>query len=267
MRPFIFEALKREKETNIIKLLNAVEEYALSKGFFRDCRKWSYSLGPEHQMPIEDREKVREIINDLITEGILGWGKDEQNPGPPWLKVTRHGNTILEHGEPQPYDPDGYLKYLKSGIPNIDDTIMMYLTESLNAYLKNLILSSTVMLGGASEKAFLLLFEAFTNSIADERKKESFERKMGAPLKYKMDLLRTELTELRKSKVLPKGISDDLEIQLDGICNLIRNCRNDVGHPTGKRIDRMLAFANLRLFIPYCKTIYNLIDFFEKHKI
>jgi hypothetical protein len=83
LRPFILETLKREKETNIIKLLNAVEEYALSKGFFQECPEWYYSSSDRHKMPRNEREKVREIINDLITEGVLSWGINELNPGPP----------------------------------------------------------------------------------------------------------------------------------------------------------------------------------------
>ncbi|MBI5226392.1 hypothetical protein HY994_04095, partial [Candidatus Micrarchaeota archaeon] len=88
----------------------------------------------------------------------------------------------------------------------------------------------------------------------------------GRPTKlnpYKIDYLRKELYELRDSKKLPKTLADDLETQFDGISNLIRTSRNDVGHPSGKKIDRMQAYANLRLFVPYCKRVYALIDFFH----
>lgn len=264
LRPIVLDALKAEPETQIINILNKTETIAISKGYYRDEPKWSYGVTP-HQMPMKDREKTREIINDLVVEGIIGWGIDERNPGPPFLKVTRYGQECLSHTGPQPYDPDGYLKYLKSEIPNVDDTILMYITESLSAYLRGLTLSSTVMLGGASEKAFLLLLESFTNSITDPTKKAQFEKNTEGPIKKKFDEFRNKIIPIRKT--LPKPLSDDLEIQLDGIFNFIRTCRNDVGHPTGRKIERSLAYANLRLFVPYCKRIYELIDYFKKNKI
>ena len=62
-------------------------------------------------------------------------------------------------------------------------------------------------------------------------------------------------------------VADDLDIQLDGVFNLIRNTRNDAGHPTSTNIDRRLAYANLQLFIPYCSRIYNLIAYFNNNAI
>jgi hypothetical protein len=123
------------------------------------------------------------------------------------------------------------------------------------------------MLGGASEKAFLLLYDAYVDAISDPQKKSDFQNKTKLQVKSKIDLLRQELDALQRTKRLPKDLADDIEIQLDGVCNFIRNCRNDVGHPSGRKIDRALAFANLRLFIPYCKRVYALIQFFNANKL
>lgn len=266
LRPIVLDTLKEQPETQIINILNRTEGLAINKGYYKDVKEWQY-MGQvtKHKMPSEDREKIREIINDLVVEGILGWGINEHNPGPPFLKVTRYGQVCLSHAEPQPYDPDGYLKYLKSEIPNVDGTVIMYITESLNAYLRGLTLSSTVMLGGASEKAFLLLLESFTNAISDPTKKAQFENNTKGQIKKKSDEFRKTIIQIRKT--LPKPLSDDLDTQLDGIFNFIRTCRNDVGHPTGRKIERSLAYANLRLFVPYCKRIYELIEHFKNNTI
>ncbi len=264
LRPFVLQSLKTSGETQVINILNDVEYLVVQKGYYQNSATWSYrTQSTEHKMPKEDREKVREIINDFIVEGILGWGINEHNPGPPFVKITRYGQECIVKEGPQPYDPEGYLKDLKSEVSNVDDIILMYMSEALNAYLKGLMLSSTVMLGGASEKAFLLLFEAYTNALKNQNKKQEFSAKSALPIKYKIDILRQEFEILKKDKQLPKNLADDLEIQLDGICNFIRTCRNDVGHPSGRKIDRRLAYANLRLFIPYCKRIYDLIDHFN----
>jgi len=121
------------------------------------------------------------------------------------------------------------------------------------------------MLGRASEKAFLLLLEAFTNAFSDPNKKAKFEKNTKGPIKRKFDEFRKAIAQIRNS--LPRTLRDDLDIQLDGIFNFIRTCRNDVGHPTGRKIDRNLAFANLTLFIPYCKRIYDLIEYFTKNQV
>ncbi len=268
LRPLVFEALKNSEETQVINLLNAVEDLAVKKGYYQNFPIWGYgSQITEHKMPREDREKVREIINDLVIEGILGWGINEHNSGPPFLKVTGYGKECINQENPQPYDPEGYLQYLRSEITSLDDIILMYITEALHGYLRGLFLSSTVMLGGASEKAFLLLFEAYTNALSDDKKKKEFTDKLNLQIKQKIYLLRQEFDFLKERKYFPKNLSDDMEIQLDGIYNFIRTCRNDVGHPSGRKIDRGLAYANLRLFVPYCKRIYNLIDHFNKNKV
>jgi len=268
LRPLVLDILRGNHETQIVNVLAGVENLANQKKLYEGNPTWG-SLGSSqtHTMPREDMEKVREIVSDLLMEGILMWGISSSQPGPPFFKVTRHGKMVLQHGEPQPYDPDGYLRYLKQEIPTIDETIFMYMAESLHAYLRGLMLSSTVMLGGASEKTFLLLKESFIAAIADQKRREEVEKKFNAArgVKHQFDLFREYIEQIRKT--LPKNLSDDLSIQLDGIFNFIRTCRNDVGHPSGRKIDRSLAFNNLRLFVPYCKRSYELMAHFQSNSV
>jgi hypothetical protein len=123
------------------------------------------------------------------------------------------------------------------------------------------------MLGCASERAFNTLFEAYVESIDDDKKREEWEKKSEWFLKRRIDVLKRELYWLREKKTLPPNISDDIDTQFEGICTLIRNCRNEVGHPSGKKMSRSQVFINLRLFIPYCKKVYELKDYFEKNKV
>ncbi len=52
-----------------------------------------------------------------------------------------------------------------------------------------------------------------------------------------------------------------------GIFEMIRNYRNDAGHPSGKSISREQVYANLQVFIAYCKKVYQLKDFFERNGV
>jgi hypothetical protein len=68
----------------------------------------------------------------------------------------------------------------------------------------------------------------------------------------------------RKKQDLPKEVKDDLDINLDMILPLIRNYRNESGHPNEKVPSREQCYVNLQLFIPCCKKIYELMEFFKQ---
>jgi len=166
-----------------------------------------------------------------------------------------------------PHDLDGYLRKVKDDIPNIDPLIELYLTESLQAYLKGLMFSSAVMLGVASESAFNLLHETITNSIVSDsiKHKEFVNLQNSYQTKRKYDAVKLEI--MKHKNKYPREISEILESHLDGVFNIIRITRNDAGHPSGKKIERSLVYVNLQLFVHYLKTVSLLIDWYKNHTI
>ena len=64
-----------------------------------------------------------------------------------------------------PYDPDGYIKSIKEKVPNVDEVILRYIAESAETLRKNCLLSSSIALGCASEKALLLVLEAYKDAL------------------------------------------------------------------------------------------------------
>jgi hypothetical protein len=103
----------------------------------------------------EDEDRVREIIWYLIIERIITIGIDSSNPEWPWLKLTDYGNEVVNSTLPVPHDPSGYIRRIKTEVPSLDPIILRYLEESLSTYNIDAILSSTITLGCASEKALL----------------------------------------------------------------------------------------------------------------
>lgn len=270
LRPLTLEAIKQLSETGslqLIDILDKTDSVARSRGFYVNVHPWSYGGQiTKHYMPIEDREKVRQIVWEFILQGILAIGLNELNPNFPFVSITEYGKEVLESGQTLPYDPDGYLKKLKTEIPNLDPLIEMYLSESLQAYLKGLMFSSAVTLGVASEKAFLMLLEAFANALTNTPRRKRFQSLQNSMrTKKKFDQLKKEIMTIRRT--LPPELSDNLESQFDGIFNLIRVTRNDAGHPTGRQIERGVQYTHLQLFILYCKRIYGLIDYLNKNPI
>jgi len=260
-RPRILEFLKTYNESRRSLSIGLIQEEVSriveSEGHYSELN---------YQEKREEKDKIRQIVWDLIFERILTPGLDEANPNLPFLSITEYGKKVLSTGEILPYDPDGYLRHLKSEIPSIDLLINMYVNESLQAFLRGLMFSSAVTLGAASEKAFNLLHEALANAITDPTKKAHFIALQGSyRTKSKFDEVKREIISI--SARLPRNLQENLESNLDGIFNVIRVTRNDAGHPTGNVVKRDSAFVNLRLFIPYCKTVYDLIDWLNTNNI
>jgi hypothetical protein len=248
LRPHVFYALRSQPRSQF----GSVEDFVRS-------RTSSY----QHQ----DGFKIREILWELLVQGILAPGMDASNLDFPWIHVTEYGSRCLEAGEMLPHDPTGYIARLQQRVGQpLDDVVLMYIREGLLTFLAGHYLSATVMLGVASEQCIDLLIEALTNAIGDTGRKAAFEsniKKAGRSIKRRFDTLRAELLLLN----LPSELKDSLDIQLSATFTLIRYSRNDTGHPTGRTIDRDEAHANLLLIPQYFKRIYDLMDYFQTNTV
>lgn len=267
LRPLILECLLSGEARQMNNVSSHVFNLAKKKGLIDVTRP-----GPSYQntnLKPEEEEIVRVILWEFIIQGLIVPGKDAANPDFPWISLTPYGQQCLKGGgDLLPYDPDGYLRTLDDEIPSLDSDIKVYIAESLQCFRRGLMFASTVMLGVAAEKAAILLFDAFIQAHTKKSKKEELERKIVKQrlFKTRYDNFRAQLASLPRT-YLPAELADDLEVQLDGVQSWIRTCRNDAGHPTGKTIRRAQAFANLQLFVPYCRRMYDLLRYFEKHPI
>jgi hypothetical protein len=115
------------------------------------------------------------------------------------------------------------------------------------------------MLGVATEHTFLKLLDVATanptqgslfNSVAKERsilpKLNKFKKVLDASM-----------------NLLPWDVKEDLDTNFSGIVSMIRNFRNESGHPSGKIISREQTYILLHLFIPCCKKMYQLMGAFK----
>jgi len=261
------EKFQREEALNIVVVIERVESLAVSRGLFQSTRSVSPGVTETIRLPEEEREKVRQVLWDLTLEGLLFPGASAYQTDLHFVKRTVYGKEALPQTSPTPYDPEGYLGALRTEIPGLDPIILVYATEAVQTFLKGNLLASTVMLGVASEKGILLLIDAYVSAIQDVIRKSATQSSFDTrfTITKKFQFLRSEFD--RMTSVLRSQVADDLDIQLDGVFNLIRNTRNDAGHPTGVIMDRRRAYANLTLFTPYCKTIYALITYFQANPI
>lgn len=236
---------------------STITRFAQERGFLNNGKTFSN----------EEGEHILDVANSFLIEGILRWGLNLGNSSPPFMGLTSYGKKILSTDEPNPHDPYGYLKKLSEKAPNIDKNTKMYLIESVETFQKNSFMASAVMLGVASESIFNLIYDALLDSMQSDKIKKSLEQiRNSAKTKQRIDLVRNIVLVSKKDQ-FPREITDDFESKTDPIFNLIRQIRNDVGHPTGIVIDKMSQFVNLQLFVPYTISAYILINFLKSNKI
>ena len=114
------------------------------------------------------------------------------------------------------------------------------------------------MLGVATEHTFLLWIEAIERSTTHQATFESASKQR--TILQKVNKFRHILEQ--QAKTLSPEVKEDLDTNFSGILSIIRNFRNQSGHPSGKIIDREQAYILLQLFPRYCKKMYQLMDFY-----
>ncbi|AFY61450.1 hypothetical protein [Synechococcus sp. PCC 6312] len=265
-RALVIEVLKSSISGQITSLYSNVANLAVQKGIVKNPAEANF-LNPTYKLPEKYKTWIEDIIWDLIMEGLVRPGLgDALNPGLPWYHVSEYGKTVLTTQSPQPYDPDGYLNEVRA-IPNIDDVIISYLEESLKAFRIHCHLSSVITLGCASEKAILLLIEAYKVAISNPTQQANFAKKTDTlAIKRKHDEFQN-LLNAKISPLLPKELKENLDNYLIGLFSIIRSTRNDAGHPSGKEIRREHLYAYLATFPEYLKKVYALIDWLNNNQI
>ncbi len=240
--------------------LTQYEHFRLSVGGVF-ARREGREIDPQYPpLDNEDNEFFLEVFWDLFRQGIITLGLNNSNREFPWFKVTSFGKKILENQSGYFFhDVSSYEKVIKSEIPLINETTLLYLKEAMQSFRSGCLLSASVMLGVATEHTFELLLES-------TQENPNWSEKFSKAINEKWTLRRiNKFKEDLEQNIgdIPKEIKEDLDTNFAGIISVIRNFRNESGHPTGKVVSREQAFVLLQLFIPYCKKLYALMDFFK----
>ncbi len=227
----------------------------------RDNRIQQGQYGATYPLNREDSEIFLEVFWDLFRQGIITLGVDDSNRNFPFFRISSLGKKIAESQSIYFFhDVSSYEQAIKKEIPGVNDVTLLYLKESMQAFRTGCILSSTVMLGVATEHTFLLLLESIeNNSKYTNIYKSVFQQRT---ILAKINKFKNVLDQ--KIKILPSEIKEDFDTHFAGILSIIRTFRNQSGHPTGKIIDREQAFVLLQLYIPYCKKLYQLMNYFKQ---
>jgi hypothetical protein len=220
-----------------------------------------YLVGTIHQETGCSEAEVWEALWGLVGDGLLyldtaGQGSGTDN----WQwRLSAEGQRVAKGGGWEARDPDGYLDRLHREIPGLDDLVELYLTEALQSFNGRCYLATSVMLGVAAERAFLVMAQSYAaSSMAGA---SAMAKELAKPRSNYFALW----TEFRKRiepvrPDLPDGLADALT--LDAIADLIRLTRNEVGHPTGRQIDEDTARVHLTIAPMYLRKMQQLAVYF-----
>lgn len=270
----LFECLKNRMQGDFWELVNDVISLAISRGFYPvHVNQYAANSNYTTYLQGQDKHSVPELIRQLmwkqLVRGLIVFGSDITNGNWPKYRVTGLGDQFLDGLKPQPYDPDNFLTEFKAVNPRVDPVIYDYLEESVKAFNANCLKSSAVMLGAASEKAILLLFDLFQSKITDSTKQAKFARDTKSwMISAKFNALHNRLNLMADGNKFPKttDLKDIVIRNMPGFFDLVRRLRNVAGHPEIiAEMREETIFLNLRTFTEYITGIYKLLDYFNKN--
>lgn len=268
MKRIVINTIKNNQFNQYADIERQVVEYMINNGYVKETNSFSMSHSQGYQDPSEnDSNLIREIVWDLIIERVLSIGMNKSNPNWPFLRITKSGIKSL-HEEVILHDVDGVISSLRKKIPEIDPVIIMYLGECLNTYKIGALLASSVMLGCAAEKGILLLIDSYTDWLENNNEKSEaskFRQSVGKAIARRFEDFEKSFKAHKTS--IPKDMWEDFDIVINSIFTIIRKNRNEIGHPTGNRIEKDELSAWIHVFRTHCSKIYNLKRHFEEVKI
>jgi len=222
------------------------------------------SSSPADQRPTD--QQIMEAVWSLISQGLAYIDYRQRATENWYLFLTRAGLAAARDEAVNPDNSGEYLDQLASRVRKASETVMQYAREAVNSYTSRCYLASTVMLGVASEAAFLEMARSFASWLTDEQGK-----KFGKIIEDPRTNFITKFSEFRKRIETHKpsirpDLSDNMSLTMDSVLDLLRVNRNDAGHPTGKRFSRDDAFVNLQIFARYLQRLYEFKDFFDANR-
>jgi hypothetical protein len=218
---------------------------------------------PDLRAPAENQ--IMEALWAMLGQGMLylNYYRTAERPNEWVFWLTELGETTARDEIINPDSPDGYLKHLRSDVPAASEIVLDYATESIRAYQSRCYLASAVMLGVATEAAFLELGAAFASWLPEESGTKFLTQLTSRGASYWQKFTAFRKTLEPKRGELPQHLAEDIVLTLDATLNMLRIYRNEAGHPTGKQISRARANQNLQLFAFLLGRMYELKAFFE----
>jgi hypothetical protein len=184
-------------------------------------------------------------------------------------KITDYGEKwVSSKEEPMPEDINGFIRFLNSNIPGIDNVIIQYVNEALNTFNGQYLFASAVMIGAAAEKIVYLLSEAIKNSANNPKlKKDIIEAIEYRKLFDLFKLVSTTLENLISQKIIPYSVHEGSNHYMNSLFNAIRIQRNNAVHPIAGEVKPDELRLLLLCFPHACRKAYDFLSWLRNNKI
>ena len=248
-------------------IFQCARQYLNKKHFSTDVIRHYIENEKSHDFLEKNILEIAEVLHSMIRASIfipgnpLAYGSSDSCL--PHLTITTYGKSIIEKEQAIPFDPDGFIENLISRIPNLDNIVLFYLSESIRAFNQHLLISTTLTLGIASERLVMLLSEVFI-SAQSERKKKGLLIKFEEKRIFEWHkILISELNQIKSQ--MPKELRQNLDVYLNQFFQFIRLNRNEKGHPSKLELSRNVVHGNLQIFVEYIEKYMPLSSILNRH--
>lgn len=194
---------------------------------------------------LEEEQALLTFFYDLIRSGVMAWGYNLSNTGPPFLHLTAQGRESLKHLSGDPMNRDGYLARINL-LEKRNPIAWSYITEAVESFTACCYKATAVMLGASAEAQVLELQNSIVNRLNET----------GAVIPKKLKhwnikTIRDGITqEIDKRETdLPHRLRELYNEFWLSVTGSMRTTRNDAGHP--KSVEPVLqsdVHAGLILF-------------------
>ena len=137
--------------------------------------------------------------------------------------------------------------------------------ESVNSFRHGDRVASTVMLGIAAERVFLLLCEALAAALSSPAEQKVLGKLLSSfPMNPKLQWVHQKIQSIRAP-----GFPENANIMMTAIYDFMRAQRNELGHPREQppAVTQEDIFVNLQVFPRYYQTAENVRHFFAANKL
>jgi len=191
---------------------------------------------------------LREIIWEFVVTGIItpGNGLNYPQAGLPHFSISEFGRKVLAEERAIPHDPDGYLAEIRTaGEHCVDGVAVGYVEEALSCFTRGCYTASVLLLGVAAEAVVLKACDLIVKAAA--------AKEYNIKTRHRRLVERySALSKKERDEVLPDG----LDVTLTSAYDLIRQQRNDLGHPqVPPTIDRQHAFTFFQVFLTVVRDL------------
>lgn len=252
-------------QTTLLKLLaNPNTDTRLGRGrhYLAEALRSQF---PSNQQPTP--RQIMSAVWSLISQGLAYIDYSQPAPENWKLCLTDAGLAAARDEAMNPDNPGDYIERLRAVVPGASPTVLQYAREAVISYNSRCYLASAVMLGVASEAAFLEMARSFGNWLPNGQRQRFLKIIENPHTIYlkKFIEFRKRVEPLKSS--IPGELSDGMSLTLDSVLDLLRIYRNEAGHPTGKQVTREDAFINLQMFARYLQKLYALKAFFDSGQL